>query len=348
MSKDCGPFFIDEHSRVELYVIGYKSMGESLILNIANQFYGVIDCYKKEGLFLTDQILRQLEVDTKKLDFICWTHADEDHSKGLSELFEPFVSKEKTMFILPAGVSDREVRDYLISSPNEEYGQIFEFMETHIDPLEIRPASQENQFFQFNLLERLDGKRGRPKTYTCRIKSFAPLYYLIRQLQLNAFDQVVNRGPDKLHQNRNFYSVGLKIEITSHNTEPLSICLAGDVDNETIRMYKDAYNKSIFDNNVVLKIPHHCSNNSDDLIRKGWVTSFKYAVTTSYKRGRSNLPDEMLLGEYQIRARSCGGEVSSTAHDSGHEYGVVKYSIPIVSQSRFEMSSEHSAGAAVV
>lgn len=38
--------YVKQDDKIELYVIGYEAMGESIIFNIAGKFLGVIDCYK--------------------------------------------------------------------------------------------------------------------------------------------------------------------------------------------------------------------------------------------------------------------------------------------------------------
>jgi ribonuclease BN (tRNA processing enzyme) len=102
-----GNVYISKKQTIDVHVIGYKTAGESIIVNIGNKFAGIIDCYRTKQYFITMDILKDLRI--KKLNFICWTHTDEDHTRGLPDiLLSPYVGK-KTAFILPDGISSKEV-----------------------------------------------------------------------------------------------------------------------------------------------------------------------------------------------------------------------------------------------
>lgn len=98
---------------------------------LLNDCFVNFDCYKGRDIFVTDRILKELGIN--ELDFLCWTHIDWDHTKGLSELFR-YVSPD-TAFILPTGISVREILNSTIASKDyfsKEYRKIFQLIDNNI------------------------------------------------------------------------------------------------------------------------------------------------------------------------------------------------------------------------
>ena len=79
---------------VETYIIGYKNEGESVLFFVRADggisFSGLIDCFRLRDIDKINDILKENGV--KKLDFICWTHPDLDHSKGLKDIIQNYAS----------------------------------------------------------------------------------------------------------------------------------------------------------------------------------------------------------------------------------------------------------------
>ena len=76
---------------VKIFVIGYRERGESIVIlffDKTNVVYSiVIDSYKAKGSdFFSSKILDENKVS--KLNILCWTHPDIDHSLGIEELFD--------------------------------------------------------------------------------------------------------------------------------------------------------------------------------------------------------------------------------------------------------------------
>ena len=53
------------------------------------------------------------------MDFICWTHPDFDHSKGLKNVIDEYTS-QKTMIWIPEGIDTKEI------NCSEEVKKLFE------------------------------------------------------------------------------------------------------------------------------------------------------------------------------------------------------------------------------
>lgn len=330
--------FIKEKDNIDLYIIGYKSMGESIILNIANQFVGVIDCYRTQSEFVTLDILEYLRKTTSfdKLDFICWTHADLDHTKGLSQLFK-YVGDE-TAFIMPQGISYKELCCEINPEDvdGKEYKTIFELIEEKIIGYNYVTVQDHSCLYNFNL-----GVDGLDVVYKVQIDTFAPTSRLTKENSIKSIKDIVE-GNKKLHEKPNLYSVGLKIRIGSEEG-PITICLSGDINNTTLQAMHPANVKNIFDNNVVLKIPHHGSPKSDEFIRLGHLTNFHHAVTTTYSP--KSLPDEDLLKSYK---NACPKGVVCHTGKGTESFGITCYKIPIIDPLKEDIVPVHTGGSGVV
>jgi beta-lactamase superfamily II metal-dependent hydrolase len=91
---------LEKNLYIELYLIGYKNIGESIVFLIYCDsrvvYSGVIDSYEQE-MNKAVEILERNNVNS--LDFICWTHPDEDHSIGIDTLIEKYASENTTIYI---------------------------------------------------------------------------------------------------------------------------------------------------------------------------------------------------------------------------------------------------------
>ena len=68
------PYLVKNSLEIEVYVIGYKTMGESIILFIKLDskivFSVVIDSYKYNGVNKTIELLKENNVD--RIEYLCW------------------------------------------------------------------------------------------------------------------------------------------------------------------------------------------------------------------------------------------------------------------------------------
>jgi hypothetical protein len=162
---------------------------------------------------------------------------------------------------------------------------------------------------------------------------------VVREYTLRSFQDIHDRNNFK-HDKPNYFSVGLKLTLTQ-GKYGASVCLAGDIDNYSLRRFpNDAVLKDIFDNNKLLKIPHHGSKNSDFLLRKKSpiIQNFDHAVTTTYTK---KLPDPEVLDAYKSI-----GHVSVTNKRDTDAYGYVKYSLKLGDWSELQVEYEGDADSA--
>ena len=102
--------------KVRIYVIGYRNIGESIVVFMIDDNKGVdkvvfsmiIDCYKKGDLNIAMDLLKKHGVS--ELDFAIWTHPHDVHSPGFDEIIYGDVSNPLFESVIVAK-SDRVARD---------------------------------------------------------------------------------------------------------------------------------------------------------------------------------------------------------------------------------------------
>ena len=103
---------------VKVFVIGYSLRGESIIMlfidkdRLDNILYSiVIDCFTYKNINKTEEILNEYGIS--RIDMLCWSHPDFDHTKGIDTIIHKFCN-ETTKIMLPQGLNGKEydVIDY--------------------------------------------------------------------------------------------------------------------------------------------------------------------------------------------------------------------------------------------
>lgn len=267
------PYIVNNNLRIEIYVIGYKAIGESIVLFIQVDsnivFSAVIDSYCYQGINKTIEILEKNNV--KKINYLCWSHPDGDHSNGMDELINKYVDKN-TVINIPDNVeinkeecsreainifnllkenlnirTDRKYRVYTVS----DFKDILAYEE------DLRILHNENE-------------------YVMEIKSIAPNSSLIRdELLLENFT-------------KNKHSIAILFCFGN-----LIFLFAGDIENPTIRLFNK---KKIPENINFLKVPHHGSNSSTYIFN--FIKNIDVSCVTSYIRGNSKNPQKGVLDRY--------------------------------------------------
>ena len=99
-------------AKLELYVTN-ACYGESIIVHLPNDTWGVIDCYGPPPASDPDpeknptlQFL--IKRGVKELEFLCLTHPHQDHYRGMSHLLEHFPKIK--YFWRSAGMSSEDLR----------------------------------------------------------------------------------------------------------------------------------------------------------------------------------------------------------------------------------------------
>lgn len=280
---------------IELYLIGYKNIGESIVFIVYCDniiiYSGVVDSYEQD-INKTVDILERKNI--KKLDFICWTHPDEDHSIGIDTLLNNYTSENTTVFI-PESINGEEY-DY-----NHRVKCTFDILD------EVLKSRKSNTFkvksaSDYKVLEMFSFDRGALGKEEFKIVSIAPNSTILRKNNFNTTFK------------KNDYSIGLLITLGK-----FTMLLSGDIENRTIENMEYYYIPEIID---YIKTPHHTSDTSDKLLNYINDNSCQIACTTVYKKGKINLPNKSIIDLYRSKAKNfyCAGDKSK---DSVSEYGAI-------------------------
>lgn len=245
----------------EVNVIGYPNEGECILFFIKADrkviYAGLVDCYLSKDADAIREIMGREKVD--KLDFVCWTHPHDDHTKGLEAILDEYC-KNSTKF----WTTDIIPEDYSLYS-EESKNVYIKLKEVHLSKkstkMKIKYAKDAT------IMERLiiSGLQ----QYNFEIRSFAPNSTTLAERQVN------NR-----EETGNVYSIGLIINIGHYN-----IMLAGDVENQTFKSVEDGDVEFDLD---YIKIPHHGSPSASFLVDRMMsleVCSPSVAATTLYRKG---------------------------------------------------------------
>lgn len=293
---------------VSLYLIGYKNIGESIVVlfkDVAGDenkvvFSFVIDCYKKEGLFLTKKILEDNGVTA--LDMVCWTHPHCDHTPGIDEIVNDYF-KPDMWFFMPK----------------------FYFGNLNPDLLKTESAfTQEANMSLENILKKKDKESNVRKTIIgngditthfpvkmvtddgrCRDLDF---YFLTPCGRL--IDKYVLKGNEINRPND--LSISFIMSLDGYD-----FFFGGDTEND----HAGDIEKELIKNMRWIKVPHHCSKGAE-VICDNIGPYFDFAASTVYTS--SGLPDEDIQKKYIKNGRRLFmTQLKNMALEQ--EYGVVQF-----------------------
>ena len=265
---------------LDIYLIGYPTEGESIVCCIRTDnkispflFTCVIDCYRNEQFNYTVELLKKLEI--KKLNLLCWTHPDEDHSLGIDELLQNYVDENTTVSIPISLLEHKEVFNEFA----QQYCQIISERS--------KPRLKKNMNLQYTcnntkIYAKDYLKMGQDKSYRLRIKALAP--------DSNLIGNLLNR---KTVEN-NIFSIALYL-----NFEKVNMLFTGDLENNTIRAIQDTWD--LPDNFHYIKIPHHGSSSASaliDFLEYQKEPSFIGNIACSTVFKKSVLPEREILQRY--------------------------------------------------
>lgn len=308
----------------EVNVIGYLSEGESILFFIKNDdkvsYAGLVDCYLNNNADAIREIMKREDVD--KLDFVCWTHPHDDHTKGLDGIIDEFCNASTIFW-----ATDIIPEDYSLYS--EESRTVYtKLKELHLSKqstkMKIKYAKNAT------IMERLivSGLQN----YMFEIRSFAPNSTTLAERQIRNQEEAGN-----------IYSIGLVINI-GH----FYIMLAGDVENQTFMTVEDGDIEFPLD---YIKIPHHGSPSASllvDRMRNLNMRSPSVATTTLYRKGR--IPKQEILEKYRIWGTEtiCAtGNVDDKKKDK-NAYGVITTTFDVLEKKEYPIETRIEGNSVVI
>lgn len=306
-----------EELRAEVYTIGYKTMGEGIVVKIISdnttRFCAVIDCFEENTRNITLELIKN-----EHIDLICMTHPDEDHCKGLDKILK--LADSHTFILYPSNVLYKK---YSNESANKVIKKIEKYLAMNGNNRN-KPKLKiciGNQIILKN--DYIDIKNG--GIYEFKIETYTPLTQIVEKPKAK---ELLGLRHSEIENND--FSI-----IMSMGIGTLKLLFCGDVENKTLIELDseiDKGKKSFFYDVIdYVKISHHGSPGSDKMFSiLSNVNKISNSVSTTYKN--SNLPDKEMLKKYKRKQ----GNVYCTSNidiDIQSEiYGIVKHSFDIIRQ----------------
>ena len=309
--------YFEKYLTVETYIIGYKNEGEAILFVVRADggisFSGLVDCFRLEDIDKVRDVLKENEI--QNLDFICWTHPDFDHSKGLKNIIDTHAT-EKTYIWIPEGVETQEI------TCSKEVKELFAYLkECSINAssdLNVYSVSDKKDLMYYNSLCFQKGINGFP----LEIVSYAPNSKIIRKKTY--MDKFI----------KNDRSIFFVLAIGD-----VRIFLTGDIEDDTIeKLPRDILGGHVH----IMKIPHHGSDSSLKMFDLGWYDC-DIACSTVYRKGNTNLPLKNVMRQYEETTKYlfCTGNADKDCEKE--KYGIVKIVTNVLDNS-FSTYTEGNAG----
>lgn len=288
---------------VKIFVIGYRERGESIVIlffDKTNVVYSiVIDSYKAKGSdFFSSKILDENKVS--KLNILCWTHPDIDHSLGIEELFDKYCDANSVVLVptylngidsdpIKYNKDDKQILDKMFSINTNRHKC-------------IKPVSANSGIkgdtFEFVFSDNIH-------QVETKIEVYAPHNdFVIENLRHNTTIK------------KNDLSLFLMLQVG-----PYKFDLCGDVENRAINNMSDIP----FCYPLFIKIPHHASPSSSKFLDRLNNSSQSMSCTTTYPS--QGLPNMDVLDEYKkkfIHLHSTG-----LGKCDANSYGILEYTFDL-------------------
>ncbi|ACA54577.1 hypothetical protein FDC45_15670 [Clostridium botulinum] len=300
---------------IEIYLIGYNSAGESVLFLIKSKtpenkiiFSGVIDCYEENGINRTIELIDELNID--KLNFLCWTHPDEDHSLGIDKIFEKYTDRH-TRIVIPQSLLElsNKLRDETKTLCNNIGQNVIKKKDREMYDIVEAQAGMK-------LIDLSIGSEVSMNPYKFYISSISPFY-----------DLVLSQCENKNLKN-NHFSIALLLEF-----EGINLLFTSDIEKRTINRFYE--NISLPEQIHYVKIPHHGSNKSRiflDYLDYCNIRNGVISCSTVYSN--CNLPDINLLNDYKNRYEKvfCTNCNVKTNTDGKNGYGTLGVRIDVINK----------------
>lgn len=266
---------------IEIYTMGFPIEGESILTVLRDNdkilFSFLIDSYKSGDVIPALEIAKNIHLE--QLDYFFWTHPDHDHSLGIDEVLMTLDKEYRTRIILPEGMnkdlplaqSARSSIEYINKHYNsgQKYHSVSLLGVDDLCGLPTWSINFKEQCSEFEL--------------PCRFTILAPHSSLIQRLEFTDSPSF------------NDFSLVLSMSWNS-----CTFLYTGDISNRGIRILHDNQECEKYLKNILyVKIPHHGSKSSNNLINylSFLGTGEERAVSTLKKS--NNIPDNNVLLSYQ-------------------------------------------------
>lgn len=292
-----------ENLLIKIFVIGYKKRGESIVVLFLDKsantviYSIVIDSFKYCNINKTIEILNSYKIES--IDILCWSHPDLDHTWGIDELLKVYCD-DTTKIILPFALSDPAFNSYKHNKRDKEYLEYVFSLNKISQQACISSSVAPNEFSRvdsFTIMDVVD-------KISVTIDTLSPHSTYVNYL-------ITTKG--KIDKNQ--LSTVLFVKVNSYK-----FVFCSDIENDSIRFL----NKAAFSNPIFIKIPHHGSQTSDDILSI-MDTSLSNTISCSTIYHRHKLPNSIIMNRYS----DCCAQVDCTGSNGTDLFGIVEYSFDL-------------------
>ncbi|WP_304645440.1 hypothetical protein [uncultured Dubosiella sp.] len=304
--NDGSTYFIKNSISIKIHIVGYRKQGESIIFFIKCDekivYAGLVDYYSLSELDMVKNILDESGVH--HLDCICWTHPDNDHSRGLFKAINKYAN-ESTVIWIPENIFEGELK-YSDKCSNESlklFAKLKEEAKKKESKYSVHTVSDKKDLLFLNPINFL--------YYNQKIDF--KIYSLAPSLKMALYEMFNNQ------YFKNNRSICIAIELGG-----IRVLLTGDIENRGIHYIPDhEFSKHI----DLLKIPHHGSSTASEMINKIGIDSLNLACATVYRIGKNNLPEINIMEQYKEIAEKvfCTGKMNP--NEEKEKYGVIVFEL---------------------
>ena len=292
--------------RIHVYVIGYPSQGESILIIFSEdrQIVQTIitDCYTENSCNCIADILNSY--NNPKIDWFVWTHPHEDHSKGIPDILETFDKKHDCHIVIP---------ENLHGVPSEKL---------------CTEARNALNYLKDNYCQK--GNIGHRRHRNYHTVHFDPDFAAPLKLGFLISDSVTTAtmpvtlsilGPDNVASLQNSDGT-LQLKPNSFSivytldANGLIMFMAADVNHQGAKIIPD----EIFHNFHLLKIPHHGSKEPKSFYSRIFLNEIDDSIGLTTVYPQDGLPQKEAMEIYQ---KHLGTVYTTHASDKGADFGYV-------------------------
>lgn len=308
---------------LKVHVIGYKDMGESIVVvfwnrNVGKPLYSmVIDMFKrrdKRGQWVnrTFDVLNDYGINSTKLDAVCWSHPDEDHSRGLDDLLKLYCDGETKVFVT-YGVHDPDFSKIKHNKNDklfiDEILKLNKQLKLSCNPV-VTSEGETHSLETLIIKSSLMGVNEQPMVI--KIEALSPCGGVLSYKTLT-----VKRMP------KNELAMAVMVSIG----EARWVFSSDILDEEIERLNEWHLNRPLF-----VKVPHHGSDSSGRFLTKcSMDKESTIACLTSFDR--KHLPIAKIVEQYKARCL----RVDFTGAESQEVWGEVEYEFEFVGGGSFKV-----------
>lgn len=280
-------------NEIEISLLGGKFIGESIVIHLGDNNWGIVDSFNFNGSPASIQYLKSMNQDLDNVKFILLTHWHQDHCKGIAETAELCPNAElwiSDCFCSASFIYFLELFNGII--PQTKFDSL-NHVRKYLDlPRTSKRASQDKLIYKNDSNIPLEIYSLTPSDETKELME-ANIKDMINQLESKK--NSLNEKKALKLKDENLKSVALVLKLDS-----VDIILAGDleIDNRTgIGLSSILESKVIAENNtIIFKIPHHGSKTGyDENIWNKLLSDDPILVSTPYKGGKTVLPTKEMI-----------------------------------------------------